>query len=280
MTNAETIEQFVTNLEKNFDPNEIIDFSIDDLKYLHLLPASGGMVKESCTSQWSSKDQPWDFLVVCTGNTQVSDVITTLKAFLPTHKDDLMVMRNKNEYFSLFSSSVTVKKFKLDHETKYLYMRKHPKVIKHNKSFLCADFWAKFNSKMEECIKVKRVEQDDSKTKLKFARHIMFDYSITNPDFEISPPYFYLNKFYQTLEDVAKVFSGKDLKFCLSKGIMVVNTTPTEDKLYFIGSDSFTMKQLVEQYTLTETHLIKFFVEDDSKKFNCIHPEILKTFEK
>ena len=276
MQKPETIGEFVSNLEKTFDPNETVDLNVNTLRFLHFSP-NKTKITETCSSEWMTKDEDWDVLLIESGTTKVSDVITCLKYFLPKHTDDLMAMVNKNGYYCLFSSSVTVKKFALDPDQKYMYIKRHPRIIKHNQTFVNKDFWIMFNTKMDQYAKAKF---DDSQAQLKYARYVMLDYKILNPDFELPTPYFYLNKFYQTLEDVTKADPQvKDLKFCLSKGIMVVDVTPVEAKLYFIGSDSFTMEQIVQKYTLTETQLIKFFVEDDSK-FRCTHPEILKTFEK
>lgn len=283
-TPVETIEQFVSNLETNFKPDDLIDFNIADLKYIVLKPINNIVYSNDDGSRWALKDQKWDCLIVSSGSTQVSEVISTLKEFLPQHKDDILLTLNSSgKYGLLFTTKfVTMKRFVP--EVKGSYGLNHPRIVKHNQSFLSKDFWTRFSSKTDTYAKLGK----DTKSNLKFAQYLLIDQNMTQPLVEILPPYFYLNKFYQTGTDVWTTYpDAEELEFTLYKGIMVQvglvksnDAPPTpKEKIYWIDSDSFTMKYLINNYTLTESQLIKFFVEQDGK-LTCQHPDIIKTFEK
>lgn len=297
MTTHETIEQFITSLETNFDPNEEIDLGIENFQYVKLnLPDKPVPHDISCIS-WTEEDKNWDVLIVKRGSTQVSAVISTLKTFLPQHKDDLMVTPNEKGFYVLFSSSRTRKTFIVDQNEKYLYIQKHHKVIKHNQSFLLKDIWNKFVLKME----VFATKETDLKCTLKFASFMLLKKRmLTVPDLEIPPPYFYLNKFYQTSEDLLKANPDtKDLEFSLYKGIMILNAdlpkkkqsttatgtdsvpVPIKEDFYWIGMTRFTMDELLKRYALTEFQLKKFFIDQyGNGVLICEQTDILESFKK
>ena len=302
MEKEETIEQFISNLETNFYPDAKIEISHQNLRYLQLKPGNK-MVTGICDSEQVDKEQDWDSLILNSGESKVTELVSTLKTLLPTHKDKLIIMTNKDGFYSLVSSNKLVTKItvSLDASERGLHARKHPRIIEHNKQFLAEEFWNDFNTKMNAFRNFKH--ETNTKTILKVARSTLVCQSATTPDFELSPPYFYLTSFYRTHDDIlTKHPDAKDVKFSLFKKIMVTDSTLTElektnpttiidNKLYWIELCVFTMNELLEKYTLTEAQLTKFFVEVDidstdsttstsNKKLVCSQPDILKAFEK
>ena len=290
---TQTIEQFVTDLETNFDQNQVIDFSVTNLKYYLFKPVQDKVTTgESCPVVWGSMENGWDVLLVYPGESKVFEVVIALKKYLPRYKDNLLVMPNKNGYYSLLStrSIVTTIKFALDHTERYSYISKHPKIISHNRVFVQTEFWSDFRTSTNAYI----AKEGNVKLILKFAEFLLINKKLTDSSFELPPPYFYQNVFYQTHDDLLKAFPDEKgvekEKFELYKGIMVLTATLTESQLkskvktFKVESDTFSIAQLLEKYTLTETQLTKFFVQQDGKQddtvFVCLHPDVLKAFEK
>lgn len=279
MAVAETIEQFVSNLEQNFDPNDLIDFNIATLRYVKLIPKNELVVRGTCGSEWVTVDKEWDVLCIGNGDTQISEVIRILKTYLPKNKDATLIMSKDGSWFGISSSKfVTTKKFLLDEHGSYVLT--HPKIIEHNQPYLYKEFWTKFTGRMTEYCKVEK----DHKSILKFARFLVTDYRLTS-SIKIDTLYFYSNSFFSSFDDVLKTHpDAKDVKFVLFKDAMVPETlipqkNVSKEKRYVINSASFTLKEVLDKYELTELQIIKFFVVDGTN-FKCLHPEILEKFEK
>ena len=280
MTTADTIKQFITGLEQNFKPDQSINFNIKNMRYLKVLPCSAIITENNSYCEWVSKDKEWHFVAINSGNTKVSEVVSALKEFLPEHKDDMLAMWDNETWRTISSSNFeTTTKFIFSDKP---YALQHPKIIEHNNTFQYKAFWSKFISKMEAFSKI----EDDSLSKLRFAQYLLIDQSMSDPKIDIPSPYFYADKFYQTEQEVKTAYPDiKDFKFRLNKNIFVSDEffgqklEVIQKPEYWIGKDSFSMADLLNKYTLSETQITKFFVEKDSK-LECQHPDILQTFEK
>ena len=126
----------------------------------------------------------------------------------------------------------------------------------------------------------------DNKLNFKFAQYLLIDQQLSNPNMTIPVPYFFSNKFYPTLDDMLKSEPGaKDTKFTLYKDLMIPEisipqkkSVQPKEKVYKIGSDSFTMKQLLDMYSLTESQLEKLF-HDRQTHFEVSNPDFLNVFK-
>ena len=294
---AETIEQFVSNLEKTFDPDEIIDFDTKSFAYIQM-PLDNSEITNVTCGFWSRKDANWHVLVASRGESKVSEIISALKEYLPKYKDNLIAMLNNEHDHSLIYSNRLIKKFQIDHTEKKQYSMKHPLIIEHNKTYAQKRCWSIFISKMNDFI----AGNPDSKTKslLKIASYTVQYQKGIDKTFELIP-YFHESSFFQSYEVFLTAFPyAKDVKFTNYKGIMISDDCLIEiekmkqadDKTFKVESDFFTMSELLEKYTLTETQLSKFFIEEDvgkdeqsnskqtGKRFVCKNLDILKMFEK
>ena len=294
---AETIEQFVSNLEKTFDPNEIIDFDAKKFKYIQMKPGNEE-VRENTAGYWSEKNSDWHILIAFSGDSKVSEIISALKEYLPKYKDNVIAMQNNNNDYSLIYTHRLIKAFGIDHTEKKQYSLKHPFIIRHNNKFVSKRCWAIFNPKMLDFIAGK--PEGKTKSLLKIASYTLEYQKTIDRTFELTP-YFYSKTFYQSYEDVLTAFpDAKDVKFTIYKGIMVSDDcladigkkSRVDDKTFKVDTDFFSMKELLEKYALTEAQLSGFFVEEDvekdklsnskqaGKRFVCKQLELLKMFEK
>ena len=295
---AETIEQFVTNLETKFDQDAKIDINFNNLYYIRYQQGNT-LVQGICDSLYVIKEQDWDSLVVERGESKVSEIVSTLKTFLPKYKDNLIVMKNPDNYFSLVSTNSLKIVVVLDNSERGVHILKHPRIIKHNQACVLKQMYKDLNTKINAFLTSKH--ETDTRAILKIVRSMLVYQTVMTPELDLPPPYFYLNMLYHNHEDVlTDKPDAKDVKFSLYKGMMISDSTLTEleksktiidNKLYWIDSSVFSMFELLDKYTLTETQLIKFFVEVDidstdsttstsNKKLVCSQPDILKSFEK
>lgn len=292
---VETIEQFVVNLEHDFKPNEKLDFNITNLRYMRI-GNDYGQVLGTCTCYWVVDNTGvWDVLVVNNGETFVHEVISTLKQFLPKYKDNVLVMGNAIENFKLISTAATLRKFVTDSTEKCSFITKHPRIVEHNLPFLYKEFFAKFEARMDLFFN----DNQPIKSILKYAQLFLLEQTLIDRKFEnFLIIYYYREVFYQNQADLLKAYpDAKDVNFTLVDRIMVCDETlieigkkeKTDTNIYQLESATYSMKELLEKYTLTEAQLSKFFVQEDvekddktqtPKRFVCKTLDILKTFEK
>lgn len=297
MSKFETIGQFVSMLETDFKPDDMIDFNVETFKYINVEVDDKMIALNSVTPKWVTKDKTWNFLAVERNPTKVSKIISELKNFLPDHRNDLIVMTGDNGYYGTLARLETFTKIYIDSPKSNCYVMKHSKIIEHNNKILVKQALDKFIKKVEAFSR----EGNNLRKVFKFAKYLyqtlLIKQKLANPKVDLPVPYLYDGKFYKNFEDV-KVRHDQ-ITFSLFKGIMVsildlsnvkkhkttfVSREPTLTKFepvktYMIESESFSMDGLLTKFNLTETQLQKFFTEKDGK-FLCLHPEILKSFEK
>ena len=302
MSKFETIGQFVKTLESEFGPDDLIDFNVNDLKYIIVKIGDKIIDPALICPAWTKKDEVWNVLGVGKAPTKVSDILSQLKTFLPDHQDDLITMEHANGHHGTIVKLETLTKIHLEAPFRCSYVMKHPKVIEHNINIRASEALTQLITDIEA---FQDVEKDSHKV-FKYAQHLyqilLIKQKLANPNLKVSVPYLHDEKFYSRLQDVK---DNGQITFSEFKGIMVssfdlpkvkkekptvlrpestvgpdsVSPATESVKLYFVESDSFTMDNLLNEFTLTEAQLTKFFVEKDGKLV-CQHPDILKSFQK
>ena len=273
---AITIGEFVDNLEHDYDPQDFINIGALIGGYIQVNKDKDN--KYSFHERYSQEEK-WNCLRLTNETSIVSDVLETLKVYVPGHKNKSVCIFNaKTGSYNIILNNI-----------------KQVKMCKIEASDGIVDFP---QIKLEESTLAWKKFEDDI---AKFKEHVPTAVSffpiaqlaiMKNP--EIGQILCVGNTFYHTYEDVKNAYpeltesqDDQDLfedfagvKACkVSESELTQLCSDRKNPKYVTANGEFTKDELLQKYNITETQIDKLFYSWNSK-FVCKIPVVLTELQK
>ena len=253
---AITIGELVTLLETNCEPDDYVNFGSTVAQNLQVCETRTGAIYFGVTNSLQNAD----CLDMTSGSSKVSEVLKTLKTFLPDYKDKYVTSYVKGVGVScLATNKVTPRKvFNFD-------FSKGINDLPSVKQKVSDKMWLKFQTKVDQ---FKEHENDPNFSSALISLGQCF--IMKHPELETI---FYIkNKFFHRFEDVLKVYPELKMDdLCLFEkklGVHVYMKELNKIPKYVTAEGEFTLEQLLDKYSLVESQVGKIFQEKDGK-FVC-----------
>ena len=274
-----TIGQLYEELETNYDPEDMVNVGSKVVELVVARQYGNKYIFYTCRSV----DEKWDCIHLSSGTSKVSELLATLKSYLPHHKDKCVgIYVQAKAGFELVANNIkSVKTCTLDFSKTIEDM---PQI----KQLRVGETWKKFEAEL-----AKLKERTNGSTTLNTSQPSLLQIAqVLLISYEFGQIYCVEDTFYRTFSDVLERYpeltetDEKDL-FYESCGIKVCWETDTTLKVlcesrkspkYVTDDGTFTRDELLKLYTCPETVIDKLF-EKDGCVMKCKSPDILSAFK-